>query len=242
MRTISERLTYANVISTLALFLVLAGGAAYAAKVGKKSVGSSQLKANAVTTAKIKANAITTRKIKRNSIATGKIKNGAVESLKIADGAVTGADINSATTPFGRIVYEARGRSTVDVGEEPVAYPLDNPGYTQEAGSDNLFMGAVDFTFKPACTTPREANAYALVDATDPTDPDTGDIVAAGQLNDANGTRASDQIQMGPAVGGQLQPPTATNHRISIVISMHCNTGEGGTATSGAVDVIGVKK
>ena len=39
MQAIRKRLTYANVVSTLALFLVLAGGAAYAAKVAKKSVG-----------------------------------------------------------------------------------------------------------------------------------------------------------------------------------------------------------
>ena len=31
MKTIRKRLTYANVMSTIALFLVLAGGAAYAA-------------------------------------------------------------------------------------------------------------------------------------------------------------------------------------------------------------------
>ena len=82
MQAIGKRLTYANVVSTLALFLVLAGGAAYAAKVGKKSVGPAQLKANAVTTAKIKANAVTTRKIKKNAVANAKIKNGAVESAK----------------------------------------------------------------------------------------------------------------------------------------------------------------
>ena len=47
MQAIGKRLTYSNVVSTLALFLVLAGGAAYAAKVAKKSVGPAQLKAAA---------------------------------------------------------------------------------------------------------------------------------------------------------------------------------------------------
>ena len=99
MKAIGRHLTYANVISTLALFLVLAGGAAYAAKVAKKSVGPSQLKANAVTTAKIKANSVTTRKIKRNAIANAKIKDGAVESEKIADGSVVLGDLDSTTCP-----------------------------------------------------------------------------------------------------------------------------------------------
>ena len=115
MQAIGKRLTYANVVSTLALFLVLAGGAAYAAKVGKKSVGPAQLKANAVTTAKIKANAVTTRKIKKNAVANAKIKDGAVESAKIADGSVTRTDLAEATLPFSRIVHEARGNSTVQL-------------------------------------------------------------------------------------------------------------------------------
>lgn len=53
MRFHKPRLTYANVISTLSLFLVL-GGSAYAASVlPKNSVGTRQLKAAAVTPAKL---------------------------------------------------------------------------------------------------------------------------------------------------------------------------------------------
>jgi hypothetical protein len=44
MRAVRQRLTYANVIATLALFLVL-GGAAYAAtQLPRNSVGTAQLK------------------------------------------------------------------------------------------------------------------------------------------------------------------------------------------------------
>ena len=69
-----DKLTYANVISTLCLFLLLGGGAAFAAsQLGKNSVGTKQLRKNAVTTAKI--------------------KNQAVKSAKLADGAVTAAKL-----------------------------------------------------------------------------------------------------------------------------------------------------
>jgi hypothetical protein len=53
MRAIRQRLTYANVIATVALFLAL-GGAAYAAtQLPRNSVGTAQLKAGAVTAGKI---------------------------------------------------------------------------------------------------------------------------------------------------------------------------------------------
>lgn len=54
MKKFLPSLSYANVVATLALFLVLSGGAAYAAtRLAKNSVGSAQLKKNAVTPAKL---------------------------------------------------------------------------------------------------------------------------------------------------------------------------------------------
>jgi Collagen triple helix repeat (20 copies) len=50
-----KRLTYANVMSSIAVFLVLAGATAYAAtELGRESVGTKQLQKEAVSLAKIK--------------------------------------------------------------------------------------------------------------------------------------------------------------------------------------------
>jgi hypothetical protein len=49
-----SRLTYANVVATLALFLALAGVGYAATKLPKDSVGTAQLKKSAVTSAKVK--------------------------------------------------------------------------------------------------------------------------------------------------------------------------------------------
>jgi hypothetical protein len=84
MSRIRERLTYANVMSSIAVFLVLGGGAAYAAK----KIGRHELRGSSVTTAKIKRSAVTTAKIKPNAITTAKIASEAVKNGKIAVGSV----------------------------------------------------------------------------------------------------------------------------------------------------------
>src|SRR3954470_3658668 len=54
MKRLHGKLTYANVISTLCLFLLLGGGAAYAAnQLPKNSVGARQIKRGAITPAKV---------------------------------------------------------------------------------------------------------------------------------------------------------------------------------------------
>ena len=54
MKRLRAKLTYANVAATLALFVALAGGTAYAAdQLGKESVGTKQLAKGAVTPAKL---------------------------------------------------------------------------------------------------------------------------------------------------------------------------------------------
>lgn len=54
MKRLRGKLTYSNVISTICLFLLLGGGTAYAAsQLGKESVGTRQLRKEAVTPAKL---------------------------------------------------------------------------------------------------------------------------------------------------------------------------------------------
>jgi hypothetical protein len=77
VKQIRKRLTYANVMSSMAVFLVLGGATAYAA-LGKNTVGSSQLKKNAVTTAKIKKNAVTSSKVANGSLVSGDFAAGQI--------------------------------------------------------------------------------------------------------------------------------------------------------------------
>jgi hypothetical protein len=83
MKTLKKRITPSILISSLALFIAL-GGASYAA-LGKNSVGSKQLKTNAVVTKKIKNDAVTASKIKAAAILTDKIKDDAVTGAKVKE-------------------------------------------------------------------------------------------------------------------------------------------------------------
>jgi hypothetical protein len=84
VKHIRKRITYANVMSSIAVFLVLGGGAAYAAK----KIGSKEIKGNSITTGKIKKEAVTASKIKKNAVVTAKIANGAVTGAKLNLGTV----------------------------------------------------------------------------------------------------------------------------------------------------------
>jgi hypothetical protein len=105
-----------------------------------------------------------------------------------------------------------------------------------------MVQGALDVAFKSTCQPPRQVQAYVLADAAKPTELATlNDAVAAGQLADETGDVTSGRLKLGP-YGGLFQPSAPTGHTLTIVMALHCNSGDGATATFGAVDVIGAKR
>lgn len=74
-----SHLTFANVVSLLALFVALSGGA-YALTLPKNSVGARQLKKNAVQGSKIKGGAVTSSKVKDASLLSTDFKPGQLPS------------------------------------------------------------------------------------------------------------------------------------------------------------------
>lgn len=134
MKQIRKRLTYANVMSSIAVFLLLGGATALAAKtvLPKKSVGTTQLKNNSVTAAKIAKNAVT----------AAKIQDGAVDGAKVKAGSLTGANIDLKT--LGTVPSAARTSQIANIfyaanqGDPPQTI-LSLAGLTLEAscGGDN---------------------------------------------------------------------------------------------------------
>ena len=96
MKQLRKRLTYSNVMSSIAVFLVLGGGAAFAAGLAKNSVGPKQLKKNAVTSAKIKNNAVTAAKIQNGAITGAKVNAGSLGTVPNATHAGTADNAGNA--------------------------------------------------------------------------------------------------------------------------------------------------
>jgi hypothetical protein len=171
MGAVRRRLSYANVVATVALFLALGGGVVWAA--GK--IGAKGLKANAVTAGKIKRNAVTNQKIRANAVTAPKVKNGAIGFAKLAAGTnliasasggpvpvssagATAVPLTGATsfTPQPGTLYllsvEAKGGNLQRVGEEacrPTVVPFVNGSEWLAAGGP-LAVSA----FKPTADRP----------------------------------------------------------------------------------------
>lgn len=104
MKRIRGKLTYANVVATIALFLALSGASALAAsQLAKNSVGTKQLKSNAVTAAKIKTGAVTSPKVAAGAIGAAQLANGAVGTSALAPGSVNSSALGNGAVTDGKL-------------------------------------------------------------------------------------------------------------------------------------------
>lgn len=92
---VRSRLTYANVMSTLAVFIAIGGGA-YAAGLARNSVKSKQIKDNAVKSIDIGDGQVTAIDVGGDAVGAGEIADGQVGGAEIADGSVDAVEISDA--------------------------------------------------------------------------------------------------------------------------------------------------
>jgi hypothetical protein len=231
------RLTYANVMSSIAVFLVLGGATAFAAsQLGRNSVGTKQLKRNAVTVTKIKKNAVTGPKIKK----------GAIGSDKIADGAITGADINPGSTSFSQVTARIRATGTASFKTAGTPYQIPNASFTQNAGEDNQLLAALTVNIPASCTPPRIAQAYLVVDPANPGVFDPAELAGIGVVQDKGTGSVTRTMNIASYFGaGSMSlfaPPTTIGHTVAIFMGGEgCGAGSGITASAAGIDVIGTK-
>jgi hypothetical protein len=111
MKHVRKRLTYANVMSSLAVFLVLGGATAFAAS----KIGAKQLKANSVKTGKIAKEAVTTSKLRNGSVVTSKIGAGAVTGGQLGSNSVTGSKIANGSITSDKLATQFLPTATAGV-------------------------------------------------------------------------------------------------------------------------------
>lgn len=125
MAKLRPGLTYANVIATLALFLALGGGAAYAAdQLAKGSVGSKQLKRNAVTGAKVKDGSLSAGDFKPGQLPVGETGPRGAQGAPGAPGA-TDVVVRAGETAKPKEGEEDRSNARCLPGERVVGGGFD---------------------------------------------------------------------------------------------------------------------
>lgn len=240
MSSIRRHLSYANVVSTICLFLVLGGATAFAAKeLARTSVGAKQLKTSAVTGPKIKDGAVT----------GPKLADGAVTADKLADGVlppptpIPGLPIvhrlaNATSLEFPPTTKEVR----------PLPLPLDHATFTQAAGEVDLIVASIDAHIPASCVTLRSAEARLRMDVGNGR---TGDeIIGRANIEDKNAGDGSVRLHFVAGEFGHgivISPPsTPTQHTFSVeLLRSSCNglavTPSHIVATGIEIDVVGFR-
>jgi hypothetical protein len=137
MTRLKDHLNYANLVSTLALFMALGGAGAFAAgQLAPRSVGERQLRPGAVTPDKLRKNAVTAPKIAALAVKEGKLAGGAVSATKLADGAVASAKLGAGAVVTEKLAAEAVTGEKVNegtLGQVPSAVTAGSAAFADAA-------------------------------------------------------------------------------------------------------------
>jgi hypothetical protein len=98
-----SRLTYANVASSLALFIAVGTGGAYAAN----TVGSGDIIDESIQTNDIKDGEVRTSDIGFNQVFGSRITDDTIKSADIADGRIEGVDLQNGSVVNGKLANNA---------------------------------------------------------------------------------------------------------------------------------------
>lgn len=219
LRAVLRRLTYANVIATMALFLALGGGAVWAANKQANKVGTGKLKPNAVTAGKIKANAVTASKIRENAVTNAKIREGAVNFGKLATG--TGVVASATSSPVA-----VNGASAVTVSfPSPITFtPAANVVdlMSVEARSANLGRSGAEpcrVQVLPLVNGTEWAGAPIVLSAFEPSGENPAGVIGSGGATSPVGLAAAGATQ---TIGAKLigSPRCSSGGSVTVAIAI----------------------
>lgn len=206
------RLTYANVVSTAALFLALGGGVAFAAT----KIQADDIAPGAVRTSKVFKRAITSGKLAVGAVRSNQIADGAVSSQQIRPGSVTPSSLQFpvfyAASPLG-------GSTAVTAAPELAPYPLADATWAQKPGEINVVFGAAAATLAYDGSGAGACRVFLEVSL-------NGQQVGGGEVS----TESTSPRQVEQSVGAQPQidPVSPVTNRMTV------RTGSNGACAPGS--------
>jgi hypothetical protein len=218
-----------NPVAFLALFLALAGTSYGAATLAVNSVGTKQLKANAVTSPKVKNRTLRAVDFGRGQLprgARGAVGQQGQQGAQGEPGLLGPTGPGGAQGPPGARVHQAGIASAVVIdGTTPTNITILNPTYTQGANESNLFISQAFFTRGQGTTCSTVQGVF--VQAKD------GDslLTAVGGPGLVNPTLAAGSI------GFRIAPGVATPRTITVTATETCDGGSV-TLNSFGIDVL----
>jgi hypothetical protein len=132
MDRFTSRLTYANVVSTICLFLLLGGAAWAATALPKNSVGTKQLKNGAVTGAKVKDGSLTGADIKASTL--GQVPSAATAGTATNASHATSADTATRATSAASADQATSADSAARAGDATTLDGLGPAAFYPAAG------------------------------------------------------------------------------------------------------------
>ncbi len=184
LNKIREKATYANVMSTLAIFLILGGATAWAAK----KIGAKRLKTGAASERVIRGGAVTNSKIGSSAVTNSKIGTDAVSNSKIANGAVSNS--NLATNSVSNSKIQDNSIDSLQIRSETISNPKLRDGVVNSRVLGSVVQRPLDVTLPMAGTTATQTSPCAA-----------GEKLLGGGAeitNDDVGTDKSAVIESGP--------------------------------------------
>jgi hypothetical protein len=105
-----KHLTYANVMSSIAIFMLLGGSAVAASK-----FSGSRLKNNSVSGKKLKAGSVSNSKLRTNAVTNSKIQAASISGSRLAANTLTDREINM--SKLGKISKAATADTATNAGK-----------------------------------------------------------------------------------------------------------------------------
>ena len=218
------RLTYANFVSTLALFLALGGGVAFAAD----KIHSGNIAPGAVRTANVFKRAIVSGKLALGAVRSNQIADGAVGSKQIGNGEVGSKQIGAGAVapsnlqfPVFYVVSPTGGSAPVTEGLSP--YPIADSTWTQRPGEIEVVFGGATATLAYDGSGSEPCRIFFEINL-------NGQQVGGGEIS--TGSTTLHQVEQNVGAQPQIDPPAPTTNRLSARIGSNGDCKPGSTVDS----------